>query len=197
MKADDISLRPQYLRQYKGQSVAVSSLRIMIDAAKKRGECLDHVLITGPGGLGKTTLGNCIANEMNVPVKFVTAPNLTSEIDFQQILSSMNEHEVLFIDEIHALSSTMVEMLYTVMEDFYFDGVVKFRNMAQTIRVQLKPFTLIGATTNPEKLTPSLRTRFGLTLALDYMNTMALVDLITESAGRLGLPPGGRAPPRA
>ena len=187
MKAEDISLRPQYLSQYKGQAVAVSSLQIMIAAAKKRGECLDHVLITGPGGLGKTTLANCIAHEMNVPVKFVTAPNLTSESDFQQILASMNGHEILFIDEIHALNPTMVEMLYTVMEDFYFDAVVKFRNLTQTARVNLKPFTVIGATTNPEKLTGSLRTRFGMSITLDYMTPMALTDLITDSAERLGL----------
>lgn len=187
MKADEISLRPMFLSQYKGQNLAVSALNIMIAAAKKRQEPLDHILIMGPGGLGKTTLANCIANEMNTRVKVVTAPNLDNIDDFRALLLSMEKGEILFIDEIHALSLPMVETLYTVMEDFYFDGLVKFKGGTSTVRVNIDTFTVIGATTNPEKLTPSLRTRFAQTLTLHYMTQDAMADLIEQSAIRLGL----------
>jgi Holliday junction DNA helicase RuvB len=187
MKAEDISLRPQYLNQYKGQVTAVKQLDVMIKAAKQRNEGLGHILVTGPGGLGKTTLADCIANEMGTAVKKVTAMNLTSLDDLRNILIGMGRGEILFIDEIHALTIPMIETLYTVMEDFYYDHVATFRGATTTVRIEIPTFTLIGATTNPEKLTPSLRTRFARTIVLDYMSAEDLAVVVYVSGNRLGL----------
>jgi Holliday junction DNA helicase RuvB len=180
--ANEVTMRPKFLSQYQGQDSVVASLQIMISAARKRNAPLDHVLITGPGGLGKTTLANCIANEMGTVVKFVTAPNIDSVESFRIILCSMEKGEILFIDEVHALSTQMVETLYTVMEDFYFDGVVKIGNRTFTQRANLDPFTVIAATTNPEKLTPSLRTRFAQQVNLDYYSIEDLTDVVLGMA---------------
>ena len=164
----ELSLRPERLRQYIGQSTIKSNLEVFIKAAKIRKEPLDHVLLFGPPGLGKTTLSNIIANEMEVNIRTISGPSIERPGDLAAILSSLQPGDVLFIDEIHRLSSVVEEVLYPAMEDFFLDIVIGKGEEARSIRIDLPPFTLIGATTRAGSLTAPLRDRFGVHLRLEY-----------------------------
>ncbi|MCG3399082.1 Holliday junction branch migration DNA helicase RuvB [Staphylococcus massiliensis] len=182
----ELSLRPQYLRQYIGQSSIKSNLEVFIKAAKLREEPLDHVLLFGPPGLGKTTLSYIIANEMDVNVRTVSGPSIERPGDLAAILSGLQPGDVLFIDEIHRLSSVVEEVLYPAMEDFFLDIVIGKGDEARSIRVDLPPFTLVGATTRAGSLTGPLRDRFGVHLRLEYYKEHELKEIITRTAEVLG-----------
>ncbi|EKU49979.1 Holliday junction branch migration DNA helicase RuvB [Staphylococcus massiliensis] len=182
----ELSLRPQYLRQYIGQSSIKSNLEVFIKAAKLREEPLDHVLLFGPPGLGKTTLSYIIANEMDVNVRTVSGPSIERPGDLAAILSGLQPGDVLFIDEIHRLSSVVEEVLYPAMEDFFLDIVIGKGDEARSIRVDLPPYTLVGATTRAGSLTGPLRDRFGVHLRLEYYKEHELKEIITRTAEVLG-----------
>ncbi|MFR6534024.1 MAG: Holliday junction branch migration DNA helicase RuvB, partial [Staphylococcus simulans] len=174
----ELSLRPHLLRQYIGQASIKANLEVFIKAAKMREEPLDHVLLFGPPGLGKTTLSNIIANEMGVNIRTVTGPAIERPGDLAAILSGLQPGDVLFIDEIHRLSSVVEEVLYPAMEDFYLDIVIGKGEEARSIRIDLPPFTLVGATTRAGSLTGPLRDRFGVHLRLEFYNEGELEDII-------------------
>lgn len=178
----ELSLRPHLLRQYIGQASIKSNLEVFIKAAKLREEPLDHVLLFGPPGLGKTTLSNIIANEMGVNIRTVTGPAIERPGDLAAILSGLQPGDVLFIDEIHRLSSVVEEVLYPAMEDFYLDIVIGKGEEARSIRIDLPPFTLVGATTRAGSLTGPLRDRFGVHLRLEYYKESELKDIIIRTA---------------
>lgn len=178
----ELSLRPTMLKQYIGQSSIKNNLEVFIKAAKLREEPLDHVLLFGPPGLGKTTLSNIIANEMNVNIRTVSGPSLDRPGDLAAILSGLQPGDVLFIDEIHRLSSTVEEVLYSVMEDFFIDIIIGKGDEARSIRIDLPPFTLVGATTRAGSLTGPLRDRFGVHLRLEYYNENDLKEIIIRTA---------------
>lgn len=182
----ELSLRPHLLRQYIGQASIKANLEVFIKAAKMREEPLDHVLLFGPPGLGKTTLSNIIANEMGVNIRTVTGPAIERPGDLAAILSGLQPGDVLFIDEIHRLSSVVEEVLYPAMEDFYLDIVIGKGEEARSIRIDLPPFTLIGATTRAGSLTGPLRDRFGVHLRLEFYNEDELEDIIKRTAEVLG-----------
>ncbi|MCG7338527.1 Holliday junction branch migration DNA helicase RuvB [Staphylococcus sp. ACRSN] len=182
----EYSLRPTKLRQYIGQSTIKSNLEVFIKAAKLRQEPLDHVLLFGPPGLGKTTLSNIIANEMDVNIRTVSGPSIERPGDLAAILSGLQPGDVLFIDEIHRLSSVVEEVLYPAMEDFFLDIIIGKGEEARSIRIDLPPFTLIGATTRAGSLSAPLRDRFGVHLRLEYYNEADLKEIIIRTAEVLG-----------
>jgi Holliday junction DNA helicase RuvB len=181
-EAEELSLRPQTLKQYIGQSKAKENLAIFIEAAKMREEPLDHVLLYGPPGLGKTTLAQIIANEMQVEFRTTSGPAIEKAGDLAAILSSLEAGDVLFIDEIHRLPRAVEEILYPAMEDFCLDIVIGTGSTARSVRLDLPPFTLVGATTRAGLLTAPLRDRFGVLSRLEYYGTEALTEIIMRSA---------------
>ena len=183
----DPKLRPQTLDQYIGQEKAKTSLKIYIEAAKKRGEPLDHVLFYGPPGLGKTTLAGIIANEMGVNLKVTSGPAIEKPGEIAAVLNSLNEGDVLFVDEIHRLNRQVEEVLYPAMEDFAIDIMIGKGAAARSIRLDLPPFTLIGATTRAGLLTAPLRDRFGVIHHLEYYTTQELKTIVERSASVLGV----------
>lgn len=182
----ELSLRPERLRQYIGQSTIKSNLDVFIQAAKIREEPLDHVLLFGPPGLGKTTLSHIIANEMDVNLRTVSGPSIERPGDLAAILTALQPGDVLFIDEIHRLSSVVEEVLYPAMEDFFLDIIVGKGDEARSIRIDLPPFTLVGATTRAGSLTSPLRDRFGVHLRLEYYTEEELTQIIIRTAEVLG-----------
>lgn len=181
------TLRPTTMKDYVGQEKVKNSLDIYIQAAKKRGDALDHVLLYGPPGLGKTTLSHIIANELGSSIKITSGPAIEKVADLASILSNLNEHDVLFIDEIHRLSRAVEEVLYPAMEDYSLDIILGKGPSARTMRLPLQPFTLIGATTKAGMLTGPLRDRFGVVCRLELYNTEELSTIITRSANILDI----------
>ena len=181
------ALRPRTLDEYIGQREAVESLRVSVAAARQRGEGLDHVLLYGPPGLGKTTLAMILAQEMQGTIKTTSGPALERGDDLMGILTSLEIRDVLFIDEIHRLPRIVEELLYPAMEDFEVNFVVEKGMHARTLRIPLKPFTLVGATTRPGMLSAPLRERFGIFHHLDFYDEDELAQIVTRSAGILGV----------
>jgi len=178
----EVSLRPKTLNDYVGQAKAKDNLKIYIDAAKIRGESLDHVLLYGPPGLGKTTLSNIIASEMGVNIRTTSGPAIEKQGDLAALLTNLSEGDVLFIDEIHRLPRTVEEILYPAMEDYALDIIVGKGPSARSIRIPLARFTLIGATTRAGQLTQPLRDRFGVVLKLELYTPEELATIVTRSA---------------
>lgn len=184
----DRVLRPKTFDDFTGQKKVVDNLLVFVEAAKKRGEPLDHVLLHGPPGLGKTTLANIIANELGVGFKVTSGPVLDKPGDLAGLLTNLEEGDVLFIDEIHRLSPVIEEYLYSAMEDFTIDIVIDTGPNARTVQISLNPFTLIGATTRSGLLTAPLRARFGINSRLEYYDAKKLTDIVERSAGILEVP---------
>lgn len=182
------SLRPRYLREYIGQEKAKGNLEVFIEAAKMRGESLDHVLLYGTPGLGKTTLSGIIANEMGVNVRITSGPAIEKPGDLAALLTNLNENDILFVDEIHRLNRSVEEILYPAMEDFVIDIMIGKGPSANSVRLDLPKFTLIGATTRAGSLSAPLRDRFGVNLRLELYNTEELTQIVTRSAGILDVP---------
>ncbi len=183
----DNPLRPKTLDDYIGQDKAKENLRVFIEAAKKRGESLDHVLLYGPPGLGKTTLSAIIANEMGVNIRITSGPAIEKPGDLAALLTNLNPGDVLFIDEIHRLSRSVEEILYPSMEDFAIDIITGKGQMAASYHLPLPKFTLVGATTRAGQLTAPLRDRFGVVLRLEMYTPEELAQIITRSAGILNI----------
>ncbi len=180
--AGELTLRPQYLSEYCGQTEAKKNLSVYIEAAKKRGESLDHVLLYGPPGLGKTTLAGVIANELGVDFKITSGPAIAKSGDLAAILASLNENDVLFIDEIHRLNRAVEEILYSAMEDYSLDIIIGKGPAARSLRIDLAKFTLIGATTRAGSLSAPLRDRFGIISKFDFYTVEELMDILYRSA---------------
>ena len=183
----EVSLRPKTLDDYIGQEKVKENLRIYMDAALGRGETLDHVLLYGPPGLGKTTLAGIIANQMNVQIRITSGPAIEKPGDLVALLTNLNEGDVLFIDEIHRLSRSVEEVLYPAMEDNEVDIIIGKGPSARSIRLDIKPFTLVGATTRAGQLTAPLRDRFGVVLRLELYTPQELAEIVKRSAGILGI----------
>ena len=182
------SLRPRRLNEYIGQDKAKQNLSVFVKAAINRHEALDHVLLYGPPGLGKTTLAAIIANELGVNFRQTSGPAIERAGDLAAILTNLQERDVLFIDEIHRLSRQVEEILYSAMEDFALDIIIGKGPRARSIRVSIAPFTLIGATTKAGALSPPLRDRFGVISRLEYYSTAALIEILTRAAQILKIP---------
>ena len=183
----EAGLRPQYLADYIGQQSAKENLKIFIDAARLRGEPLDHVLFYGPPGLGKTTLAGIIANELGVDIKITSGPAIGRAGDLAAILTNLNENDVLFIDEIHRLNRSVEEVLYSAMEDYALDIIIGKGPSARSIRLDLAKFTLIGATTRAGSLSAPLRDRFGVISKFEMYTTEELKKILARTAGILGV----------
>ena len=186
-KEQDNALRPLRFDDFAGQSKIVSNLRIFVEAARMRGESLDHVLLIGPPGLGKTTLSNITANELGVGFKVTSGPVLDKPGDLAGLLTSLEDNDVLFIDEIHRLSPIVEEYLYSAMEDYRIDIMIDKGPSARTIQIDLNKFTLIGATTRSGLLTSPLRARFGINCHLEYYDAHVLAGIVERSARLLGI----------
>ncbi|GHT76658.1 Holliday junction ATP-dependent DNA helicase RuvB [Bacteroidia bacterium] len=182
------ALRPLSFLSFSGQDKIVENLKIFVQAARMRGESLDHVLLHGPPGLGKTTLSNIIANELNVGFKITSGPVLDKPGDLAGVLTSLEKNDVLFIDEIHRLSPVVEEYLYSAMEDYRIDIMIDKGPSARSIQIDLESFTLVGATTRSGLLTAPLRARFGINLHLEYYDTETLASIVKRSAVILDIP---------
>ncbi|MGL4805760.1 MAG: Holliday junction branch migration DNA helicase RuvB, partial [Bacteroidales bacterium] len=183
----DKALRPLQFEDFNGQEKIVENLRIFVQAAKMRGEALDHVLLHGPPGLGKTTLSNIIANELGVGFKVTSGPVMDKPGDLAGILTSLEPNDVLFIDEIHRLSPIVEEYLYSAMEDYRIDIMIDKGPSARSIQIDLNPFTLVGATTRSGLLTSPLRARFGINSHLEYYDNKVLTGIVKRSASILSI----------
>ena len=181
-------LRPKTFDDFAGQKKVLANLTVFVKAAIQRGEALDHVLLHGPPGLGKTTLANIIANELNVSIKLVSGPMLDKPGDLAGLLTNLSEGDVLFIDEIHRLSPVVEEYLYSAMEDYKIDIMIDSGPNARSVQIGLEPFTLVGATTRSGLLTAPLRARFGINCRLEYYDTELLQTIIIRSAHLLNVP---------
>ncbi len=183
----DQTLRPQKINEFSGQSRITQNLNVFVSAAKKRNDSLDHVLLTGPPGLGKTTLAYIIANELETKIKVTSGPVLEKPGDLAGILTNLEEHSVLFIDEIHRLSPVVEEYLYSAMEDYKLDIMIESGPNARSVQISLPKYTLVGATTRAGMLTSPLRDRFGIKFRLDYYDTETLNKIVNRSAKILNL----------
>lgn len=183
----DRAIRPQMLSEYIGQPVVREQMEIFIQAARQRNEPLDHTLIFGPPGLGKTTLANIIGNEMEADVKTTSGPVLERAGDLAALLTNLNEGDILFIDEIHRLSPAIEEVLYPAMEDYQLDIMIGEGPAARSIKIELPPFTLVGATTRAGLLTSPLRDRFGIVQRLEFYDVASLTTIVARSAGKMGM----------
>ncbi len=186
-KQIDKALRPKEISNFKGQKRVVDNLKVFIEAAKLRGEALDHVLLNGPPGLGKTTLSFIISNELGANIKVTSGPVIEKPGDLAGLLTNLQANDVLFIDEIHRLNNVVEEYLYSAMEDYRIDIMIDSGPNARSIQIDLEPFTLVGATTRMGLLTAPMRARFGITFHLDYYNAETLKSIIFRSAGILNV----------
>lgn len=184
----DRALRPQGLDEFIGQAEARANLRVFIESARRRGEAMDHTLFHGPPGLGKTTLAQIMARELGVNFKMTSGPVLAKAGDLAAILTNLDARDVLFIDEIHRMNPVVEEVLYPAMEDFELDLVIGEGPAARTVRIELQPFTLVGATTRLGLLTTPLRDRFGIPTRLQFYNVDELFEIVTRGARLLGVP---------
>ena len=184
----EFSLRPKFMADYVGQEKVKENLSVFIEAARGRGEPLDHVLLYGPPGLGKTTLASVIANEMNVNIRITSGPAIEKPGDLAALLTNLEDGDILFIDEIHRLSSAVEEVLYPALEDYALDIIIGKGPSARSIRLDLKKFTLIGATTRAGQLTGPLRDRFGMLFRLEMYSHEELASIVKRSAGILDMP---------
>lgn len=182
------NLRPAAIHDFLGQTRITDNINVFISAARKRNEALDHVLLTGPPGLGKTTLAHIVANEMGVRLKITSGPVLEKPGDLAGLLTTLEEKSVLFIDEIHRLSPVIEEYLYSAMEDFKIDIMIDSGPNARTVQIKLPPFTLVGATTRAGMLTSPLRDRFGIKFRLDYYDAVILNKIVSRSSAILKIP---------